>query len=269
MNPLLLKQNQQTLTTRTSMAKLDKSNAEDNKRQIMDYLSLKQFPEKAIPAIMANIEVETGGTFNPQQKQLNAKNPAYGLFQFDKKGKYNDYKKWLGKERDNLYAQIDYFHDTIYGDKQNTIGKKVAERIRNSFENDSSIDITRTLSDQWFRPGKPNMNKRLIAANKYIPQDQQQTDPTAKPQPPYAVPQTMDFGPAAGMQQPMQPQAQLSPQMMTQMAMMQPQQDMGMAELAGNPEYMSNLFDEDGTIAGNDPMQQFLARAMAADNTLV
>jgi len=248
------------------MAKLDKTNAEDNKRQIMDYLSLKQFPEKAIPAIMANIEVETGGTFNPQQKQLNAKNPAHGLFQFDKKGKYNDYKQWLGKERDNLYAQIDYFHDTIYGDKQKTIGKKVAERIRNSFETESPLDITKTLTNEWFRPGKPNLDKRINAASKYLPQDQQQTQAPARAQPPYPVPETMDFGPAAGMQQPMQPQ--MSPQMMAQLASM-PQQDMGMSELAGNPEYMSNLFDEGGTIAGNDPMQQFLARAMAPDNKIV
>lgn len=145
------------------------SKAENNKRLVKEYLEAKNFPENAIPAIMANIEVETGGTFDYKQKQKGGK--AVGLFQFDPQGgKYQDYKKYLGKSKDNMFQQIDYFWDTVYGDRQHVIGSGNAKLLRNAFESEAPEKITGVLSDVWFRPGKPNIEKRLQATQNYLPQ---------------------------------------------------------------------------------------------------
>ena len=151
------------------------ANPETNKQVILKYLEAKGFPDNAIPAIMANIEVETGGTFDYKTKQRGGS--AKGLFQFDPKGgKYQDYKSYLGDYKDNMFQQIDYFYDTILGDRQHVIGTKNARKLQQSFENDDPRTIAENLTNIWFRPGKPHLEKRLNAVDNYIPQ-QPQTQP--------------------------------------------------------------------------------------------
>ena len=143
------------------------ANLEERKQVIKQYLEDKGFPEKAIPAIMGNIEVETGGTFSAHTKQKGG--PAKGMFQFDPTGPmYKDYyKNYLGKNKDNMFQQIDYFWDTTYGDRQDIIGKGTARDLRNSFEKDEPAVIAENLVTKWFRPSKPHLDKRIAATNAF------------------------------------------------------------------------------------------------------
>lgn len=135
-----------------------------NKQYIWDLLS-ERFPENAVPALMASIDVETGGTFDYKQKQKGGK--GYGLFQFDFHKPY--YNKWLNsnKKQDSAEAQLDYLHDTLYGRNQDVIGKRTAKELRMAIDQQDPGTLTQTLTDSFLRPGKPNMEKRLEAINKY------------------------------------------------------------------------------------------------------
>ncbi len=150
------------------------NNTENNKRLIREYLEAKGFPSNAIPAIMGNIEVETGGTFDYKEKQK-GRGKAVGLFQFDPQGgKYQDYRKYLGKYKDNMFNQIDYVWDTTYGDRQHVIGSGNAKKLRDSFENDTPDIIARNFSDIWLKPSKPHMERRLEATQAYLPPAQEE-----------------------------------------------------------------------------------------------
>lgn len=143
---------------------------EVKKQALLEYLQMKQFPDKAIPAIMGNIEVETGGTFDYKTKQKGGS--ARGVLQLD--AMWKPYQQFLGGGKDNMYSQIDFLHDTIYGDSQHVIGRKNAEALRKSFEQDDVPTITANMTDRWFRPGKPHLEKRIQSANAYATPEPQQ-----------------------------------------------------------------------------------------------
>ena len=64
---------------------------------ILNYLKEKGYSDKAAAGILANIELETGGSFDYQQKEKGG--DAYGLFQFDfMKPYYEDYLLREGKD---------------------------------------------------------------------------------------------------------------------------------------------------------------------------
>lgn len=66
--------------------------SEANRREVESLLREEGFNEVAIAAIMGNIEVETGGTFDYTQKQIGRPNGGYGLFQLDyQKKNYYDF----------------------------------------------------------------------------------------------------------------------------------------------------------------------------------
>tara|TARA_R100000963_G_scaffold27616_1_gene18894 strand:- start:840 stop:1313 length:474 start_codon:yes stop_codon:yes gene_type:complete len=131
----------------------------------------KHFPESAISAILGNIDVETGGTFDYQQKQKNGK--GYGLFQFDsQKEPYFNWLKTTGID-DGPEAQIQFVADAIYNDKYDAeglftgpldIGGKSRKKIRKAFDEGSTLDITQVFSEEYERPSKPRMDKRVQSA---------------------------------------------------------------------------------------------------------
>lgn len=137
--------------------------------QIMDNLGI---PANAQIALLGNIHVETGGTYDYKTQQKGGK--GYGLFQMDyhKKPYFDDLK--ANKLKDSPENQMAYFLDTVYGDKQNIIGKGTAAQLRNAIENEQDpAKLTGIMSDLWFKPGKPNMDQRLAAAKMYTPTSQQ------------------------------------------------------------------------------------------------
>ena len=91
---------------------------------ILNYLKEKGYSDKAAAGILANIELETGGTFDYQQKEK--KGDAYGLFQFDfMKPYYEDYLLREGKD-DSMEAQIDFMDDVVKGNEEMLGGKERA-----------------------------------------------------------------------------------------------------------------------------------------------
>lgn len=99
--------------------------------EVRNYLKQKGYNDKAIAGIMANIAVETGGTFDYQQREDlekpgDGKGNAYGLFQFDfMKPYYEDYLLREGKD-DSMESQIDFMDDVVKGNEEMLGGKERA-----------------------------------------------------------------------------------------------------------------------------------------------
>lgn len=131
--------------------------------EIVNILSRASLPQHVIAGVLGNIDVETGGSFDYTQKQQGGN--GYGLFQFDFHKPF--YDKWLketGKE-DSDASQTEYFLDTIYGDSQDVIGKKMARDIQNKLaETQTAAEAAQVLSDMWLRPGKPHLDRRMRSA---------------------------------------------------------------------------------------------------------
>lgn len=137
--------------------------------QIMDNLGI---PANAQIALLGNIHVETGGTYDYKAQQKGGK--GYGLLQMDyhKKPYFDDLK--ANKLKDSPENQLSYFLDTIYGNKQDIIGRGNAAQLRKAIETEQDpAKLTGIMSDLWFKPGKPNMDQRLEAARMYTPTAQQ------------------------------------------------------------------------------------------------
>ena len=143
--------------------------------KIRELLEKKGYPDTAIAAIMGNIDVETGGSFDYKQKQRLASKKARGLFQFDPAGKLPDYKRWLkvNKRKDSPTSQVDFFDSTIFGKDRKIVGYGNANKLQEIIRTGDVPTITQALTDLWFRPGVPHEERRLESAqNIYNAQDE-------------------------------------------------------------------------------------------------
>ena len=93
----------------------------DSKTEIIEYLREKGYSDEAVAGIVANIEVETGGSFDyKQQEDLekpgDGKGEGYGLFQYsnEMKDSYNEWRKSNNK-KDSMESQIDFMDDVVRG----------------------------------------------------------------------------------------------------------------------------------------------------------
>jgi len=152
--------------------------------RIRQLLSESGFDDAAIAGIMGNVEVETGGSFNPQQKQYSG-GPGRGLFQMESgAGKLDEYQTWLKKtgRQDSDASQIQFFRDTIYDPSgvRDIVGVDVAgfgnaEKLRDVFETDDPAKIAEAVSNLWERPSVPHMERRKEAAAKYMEAEPEDT----------------------------------------------------------------------------------------------
>tara|TARA_R100001244_G_scaffold15310_1_gene17069 strand:- start:636 stop:1232 length:597 start_codon:yes stop_codon:yes gene_type:complete len=154
-----------------------------NESETLDALLQANFKESDIPAIMGNISVETGGTFDHLQKEKGGK--GHGLFQFT--GKHlKDYKKWLDKREDSKYHQALFVYSNIYSSSANSphdLGWRARGLLQDSFDKKIPTPMalspeaqdrvpttkkTRTFSDVYEQPfPEPHMDRRLKEAHKY------------------------------------------------------------------------------------------------------
>jgi len=122
----------------------------------------------AIMAMLGNIDVETGGSFDPKQKQYKG-GPGRGLFQFDwHKKHYGDYLKEEGLE-DSDDSQARYVYENIYGKKQHIVGEGNAKKLRAAFATNDSIAISDVFQNKFLRPqeGKEHTDRRRDATRMY------------------------------------------------------------------------------------------------------
>lgn len=133
------------------------------------------FPnDVAIAAVMGNIEVETGGSFDYTQKQRGGN--GYGLFQFDFMKPY--YLKWLTEVGldDSADSQVKFAYETIYGNKRDIIGAGNASKVANALNGDDVDTATTVFCTLWEKPGVPHLDRRLAAAQGYIDLSTESTD---------------------------------------------------------------------------------------------
>jgi hypothetical protein len=149
-----------------------------NKKDVERLVRDTGLPKAAQIALLANIAVETGNSFDHKQQQRGASAPAKGLLQFDPKGKLGNYKKYLdlNSYKDSAQNQINYFMDTIYGDNKKEIGYGNAAKLRDIIETGDYRQITQALTDMWFKPGKPHTERRMDEAYGFALKDQNETN---------------------------------------------------------------------------------------------
>lgn len=124
---------------------------------------------ETVAALMGNISVETGNTFDYQQVQ-NQGGPGYGLFQLD--DKKANYDTWLEEndKQDSAASQIDFVYDTIYGDAQDVIGIPTAKRLRDVFETGTVEEIATAFMELWEKPNpdSTHLDRRIEEAKSYF-----------------------------------------------------------------------------------------------------
>ena len=129
---------------------------------IYNYLLEKGFSKEAAAGIMGNIDVETGGSYNYQQKQKGG-GKGYGLFQFDFMNKYyQDYLK-RNELEDSAKTQIDYMYDTIYGNEA-MFSTKDKKALREALESGNVQQATKGFQDIFENPGVPHEDRRMKSA---------------------------------------------------------------------------------------------------------
>jgi len=112
-----------------------------------------------ISAMLGNIDVETGGTFDFRQKQKGGN--GYGLFQFDFHRPY--YEEFLKENQlqDGVDSQVRYTYENIYGNKQNVLGAGNAKDLRDSFASKTDpIELSDDFMTIFLDPGKPHADRR-------------------------------------------------------------------------------------------------------------
>jgi hypothetical protein len=145
---------------------------------VRQLLQDKGLSKNTIAGILANIHVETGGSFDFKTKQRGGK--GYGLFQFDFMKPH--YDKWLKdtEREDSSSSQIDFMYDSIYkgikvGDAD-LLGEGHRAELVKSFENGNPADVTHQFQERFERPGKPHALRRQRAALFYATLGQDHPD---------------------------------------------------------------------------------------------
>jgi len=123
----------------------------------------------AITAMLGNIDVETGNSFDYLQKQGGG-GPGRGLFQFDfHKPQYAKYLKRKGLE-DSADSQVRYVHDAIYGDEQEFLGFGNAKKLRKLFASSrDAVELSDGFQNIFLRPKKTkaHTDRRREASRMY------------------------------------------------------------------------------------------------------
>ena len=135
------------------------------KLQVFKELKARGLSSAAIAGIMGNIDVETGGSFNYEQKQI--KGPGYGLFQFEG-GHKKAYQNYLNKNerQDSEGSQIDYVLDNITKGEGYDIGAGNRKVLLETFKSNSPDNVALTFSKLFERPNpkKAHNDRRIKSA---------------------------------------------------------------------------------------------------------
>jgi hypothetical protein len=146
----------------------------ENIEAIKAHLEGRGVPAAGVTAMMANIGVETGYTYDYTTEQKGERtDPARGLFQFDPRGKgltkpYAEYLQEEGRE-DSMESQLDFMVDSITGEYKaglEYIGHGNAKKIREAFGDGDVVVATKIFSEKVLRPGKPHLDRRVAEAAK-------------------------------------------------------------------------------------------------------
>ena len=136
--------------------------------QVQNILSSKFSPE-VTAALMGNIAVETGDSFDYKQAQKKG-GPGRGLFQMEGQmlNAFNNYLR-DNEIQNSAKAQIDFMENILSSGDVYDIGAGHRKAMQKVFESGDIPAIAREFSNRVLRPGKPNINKRLQRTYQYTP----------------------------------------------------------------------------------------------------
>jgi len=125
-------------------------------------LTRVRFGQVGGAAVAGNIEVETGGSFDYQQKQEGG-GPGYGLFQMEG-GMHKAYETFLKTKSltDSASSQIIFAKDEV--DHGAHIGAGNAKKIRDAFKDGDIEKATTVFCTEFERPSVPHLDRRIAAA---------------------------------------------------------------------------------------------------------
>ena len=156
----------------------------NNEQQTLDTLRGLDYGEDYIAALMGNIAVETGSSFDHTQKQDNG--GGYGLLQFTDSSSVqhlSDYKAWLKTtgRTDSKESQLQFFTDNKNYNKPATssrdgyghdIGWRARSNLNANFDKNPHIEdlvgrYTDIIQNYYLHPGTPHSQKRLDQSKHY------------------------------------------------------------------------------------------------------
>ena len=154
---------------------------EERVQYIYNRLRAKNLTDTEARAMLANIEVETGGSFDPAQLQKGSrKDPAFGLFQFDPRGLglAKPYLEYVDNREDkdpySIDNQIDFMAESITGEYApgaQYIGAGNIIKFREAAEEGLTPAIRQFSGGKGtgiqgiLNPGVPHMDRREKAAS--------------------------------------------------------------------------------------------------------
>lgn len=135
------------------------------KQKVINTLKAQGYPSEVISGMMGNISVETGDTYNPNQKQYGG-GPGRGLFQMEGKmlNAYNSYIKKTGLPN-TVETQLGFMNDVLTSNKNYDIGEGNRARLKRIFEVGTPSTIADEFSIKVLKPGKPHAKRRMDIAN--------------------------------------------------------------------------------------------------------
>lgn len=119
-------------------------------------------------AILGNIHVETGGTYDHQQRQDNGN--GYGLYQFDFQKKFymenKDSYLSSNKFEDTPMNQTMFMHESInqLAPGKHTVDKNKIGQLQKDLQGDDVARAAISFSENYLQPGTPHIDRRRDAA---------------------------------------------------------------------------------------------------------
>lgn len=142
----------------------DIKNEFSNSDTVRQSLLQQGYAPEVIAGIMGNIDVETGGSYDPMQKQYGG-GIGRGLFQMGG-GMLQAYNNYL--QSNNLQNtsenQIGFMHNILNSGNVYDIGAGHRAKLQEAFKSSDPSLITREFSNRVLHPGKPNLQRRIQSA---------------------------------------------------------------------------------------------------------
>lgn len=134
-----------------------------------DYVASSTEDPYLTAAMLGNIDVETGGTYDYKQKQVGG-GTGEGLFQFTYAPMKQAYSKFLKgtEQQDGAKSQVDFMNSIINSDDYYDIGAGNRKKLFDAVVAEDLDKITTVFSENVLRPGKAHLDRRIQSAKSWF-----------------------------------------------------------------------------------------------------
>ena len=157
-----------------NVAPIPKPNPIRQRMNFVESTLLKDYSPEVTAAIMGNIDVESGGSFDPLQKQKlsgGGVGKGRGLFQMETGGKMLDaYRQFIKNNNmpNTASSQISFVSEALKDDSVYDIGSGHRKKLKEAFKSKDVDFITKEFMARFLRPGKPHLEKRLESSRNFM-----------------------------------------------------------------------------------------------------